>query len=754
MDALCGGSGGGTTGDNDSETVGQIYCGGYVFYMSDHSRFRRQDVEPVSMSIIGDTRQQSSLSICPSANKKRKRRSETDDDDDNAMSFHICDEAGGRSTSDFHLGDKCASWTSLTPDQREALSQLSARVKSDRTENVRFTCAILEGPGGCGKTRLMAHVMNHSRVNAIVLYVTKQNKRVQDFIHTDCLSGETDPTVRKPIDLTSKSANEIYDVLKRPSSVGRYAVTAEKLAFAIGRLSPRVFSTTVTVSALGILTKGLIKYGNPPNRTEVTVTDGNESSSTNNAGEREVIVVMDEYTMLQPPLIHAIVHHLRLVSESPVVLLMGGDQYQCGPVGWNDRSGGGGGSTESASMDKRYYTGDVRHEIVSKIGYEPLELNMVNMKRCRGDAALGVCVRRLRRVCGERPSYATRNMVNRALAAYSLESKVAIFRKTIDPNGLFSIVKVMPADAESLVDAVDGSTDDFDRRVSLVDEEDMDTRSVRFVVSPVEPTRPMYDLLPLVRHYTDLFVRLAETAFARPDRPEESWPDVVLESVERVRRLFPVVMVLTNSLCNVFAESFLLALSTKVRECVLTRPLPSRLVGRIASETWTAHLRSTLRRCIRSLTIDEHDAFRRQTLFLGMVYKMTSTMKAIDSCGDGLCNGETVVLTSIVFAGDDVDALDSIKGVTLRKLDRNTEEDLLLRAGLNENRMTGAQKMGVMPFVPYVSENIYQMQGNTIGPEARTFVDVADVPCQSAYVAISRFQESASIKGIVIAAAD
>lgn len=759
---------------NADNTIGRIYCAGYVFHMSDGSRFLRTDVESVEVQVT-PTRRASTL--MPYLGVKRKRTFVSMDEDypeaassstsskdtDDNPTFHMCDESGVVSESGFQLGDKCASWTTLSQDQKEALMLLQKRVDVDRAERIDFTCAIIEGPGGCGKTRIMSHLMNHSKVNSLVLYVAKQNKRVQDFICTDCTSGEPDTEVTQPVDMTQKKADEIYGIVSRSNSVGRFAVTAEKLVYALTKLSPKEFSRDATVSSLRIengsdsIKRGfgtdplLTGYDSGDAAVVETDTEVEQArrcpgcrprGADDGAVKRTVIVLMDEYTMLQPPLIHAIIYYLRVTSESPLILVMGGDKYQCGPVGWDDR---GDNPNEYTSLGKCYYTSDVRLEINAKIDYVPLELPMEKIKRCRGDPALGVCIKRLRNVCGEGLSSRTsKNMVNRILAMYCLESGVALYVKSRDTNGLFSINRVVPTDVDSLNACL--SAGDFDERVALTEDEDLDTRAVEFALSAERPLEPMYDILPLVRHYTDLFVRLAETCATVPVSAYELWPGVIYESVARVRHLFPVVLVLTNTLCNTFAETFLLALSTKVRECVLATPLPARLSDKMLPQTWTGHLRYTLRRCIRSVTIDHYDAIRRQTLFLGMVYKMTSTMHAGESIR-GLCNGETVVLTSIVF---DNNALDLVDSVMLRKLDRSGDVDLVMRTGYNENRMTGARKMGILPFVPYVSENIYQMQGNTIGRNARSYVDVANAPCRSAYVAVSRFQDSASIQGIII----
>ncbi|KAG8258032.1 hypothetical protein J6590_036774 [Homalodisca vitripennis] len=60
---------------------------------------------------------------------------------------------------------------------------------------------------------------------------------------------------------------------------------------------------------------------------------------------------------------------------------------------------------------------------------------------------------------------------------------------------------------------------------------------------------------------------------------------------------------------------------------------------------------------------------------------------------------------------------------------------------------TGERKLPVMPFV---SENIYQMQGNTMPKSAKCFLDLTGARPNSVYVAVSRFQNSTSIEGVVL----
>ncbi|KAG8245783.1 hypothetical protein J6590_099270 [Homalodisca vitripennis] len=671
-------------------SIPRVLCDGYVYFMSDGSRFLCEDVETVKVEMGADPSLSSTLATCST---KRKR-----DDDDGAEEsdfyFHMCDDDDdGGCVPKFPVSYKCNAWCRLADTQRDVLKQIQDRVDLDRAERRYFSCVIIEGPGGCGKTRLMSHIMNHHPSTSMVFYVTKQNKRVQDFVHNDCLSGETDPSVQKPFDLTPKHAREINRTLANGSTTGRYALTAEKFILALCEKTPRCFGPDATVESLGIDYR---IFNTADLETEAHVS-------------RNIVILLDEYTMLQPPLIHAIAYYVRCVSRSPVLLVMGGDRFQNGPVGFDPGE---------CYADEQHFTGDVRQEFLTKMKYAPLEIKMENLQRCRDDPALTGCIERLRKVCED--EFNRREKVNLVLARYSDESGVKLYRRY---DRL--IRRVVPANSETK-------------------DEELDERGVDFETSSEPPTTPEYDLLPLVSHFTNLITKLAEISY--PTIMEShAWQETVCDSAVSIRDLLPVFIVLTNSSCNEYAERFLLALSTKVRERVQSAPVPTDLD--VDEDVWTEHVNHTLRRCIRCLSIDEDDAIQRQTLLVGMVYKMTSTFNRFVDPSSFLCNGETVVLTSIGFCDN---SLERMREVTLRKFDGRADATPVLRTGFNTNRMTGEQKRPVMPFVPYVTENIYQMQGNTMPKSAKCFVDLTGARPNSVYVAVSRFQNSASIEAIVL----
>lgn len=715
-----------TTGGEEVEDTGtpkdlaQICCSGYVFYMSDGSMFERSDVQPVNMD-VSPFGVQSSLEVCSPLPEDDDVLREGDD----GFQFHQCEDESGEPLQErFRVSNRCRSWDRLSPTQQQVLTKIQERVDCDRAENRYFSCAVIEGPGGCGKTRLMSHVMNHRQMRTLVLYITKQNKRVQDFVHTDCLKGELDGSVQKPIDMTPMSQRDIESILRCNIAVGRYAVTAEKLVFAVAGLRPKAFDTTTTAKAL---------------RVDYTLFQRQERKCPDNVGSgRNIVILLDEYTMHPSPLIHALAYHIMKSSGSPLLLIMAGDKLQCGPVGWT-------GAGKINSNDDRLFTDDVRMDIVSKMRYEPLEVKMEKLQRCDGDASLGCCVKRLRRVCEEATDADPykKNLLNLILARYSVESGVKLYVRKPQPDGVSVIAKVAPKCLDELdFDGSGFSANPETSRCSPPDDEEFDEKGVTFEPCSEPPTQPTYDLLPLVNHFVGLYAKLTELSLS--ESAERSIV-AVHESVGAIRDLFPVFVVLTNNSCNVFAETFLLALHAQVRKRLLKCPVPDGLRSVWSEEKWREQLKCTLRRNIRRLAIDEEDSVQRQTLFVGMVYKMTSTFKTDDS--NSVCNGETVVLTSIVY---NERSLACTNAVTVRKLQRDAGTDFKLCTGFNKNRMTNAKKLGVMPFVPYVSENIYQLQGNTIPRKATSFIDLVNVPCKSAYVAVSRFQDSRSIGGIIL----
>lgn len=711
-------------------TLQTITCDGYVFYMSDGSRFPRVDVEPVRMHVVPLSNRSARLSVAPPTACDLKRK-HCEDQESAEFDFHMCEDACVASSESFNVAIGCNTWHRLSATQRGVLKSVQDRLDADRRAKTRYplTCVVLEGPGGCGKTRLMAHIMNHRQLNTLVLYVTKQNKRVQDFIHVDCLNGESDVSLQKPIDLTTKAAVEIRRILR--NCVGRFALTVEKLVMALSGLPPNTFHTGVTRATIEFDGRIFDGPGRKENATRCSVSP------------RNVIVLLDEYTMLQPPLIHALVYSTAVRSQfSPLLLLMGGDKLQCGPVGWKDDR-----VHEPISDD--HFSSDVRVEILKKLNYTALELTMENLQRCEGDPALAACITRLRSICENKVAQFQKKTVNLVMARYSVESGVKLYRKETRPDGLIVIRRVVPAFLDT------AECQDEEARTGGGDQstlEEFDERGVEFDLAPNSPFKPVYDLSPLVRHFTKLYLELAEVRLTRAENETAVWPTIISRYVASVRHLFPVIIVLTNVSCNTYAENFLLALSTKVRERVLATPRPLYLASKIGSrDAWLEHLERTLKRLVRCLTIGEDNPFDRQTLFVGMIYRMTATFNTTASLS--LCNGETVVLTSISFVDDDEyggGALSCMDAVTLRKLDRDVEVDFRLVTGNDRNRMTNSSKTGVMPFVPYISENIYQMQGNTMPRESKTFVDLSDVSCNSAYVAMTRFQSSASIEGIVI----
>lgn len=730
--------------------IPHMFCGGYRLFMSDGSPFLRQDIARVTMNLALIETSSSRSYLTAHTRPCLKRKCQSSDEEDGALderdtyrpvSFGDEDDEEGGSFDPHICGDeaessivsnKCNMWCNLTDAQKAALASIEERVEKDCTDGRNFTCAILEGPGGCGKTRVLSHIMNHKKINSLVLYVTKQNKRVQEFVHIDCLKGELNSNVQKPIDLSSSKIGDI-SLLLRGQAVGRFALTAEKLVSQIAHLFPDAFRPDTSVRRLRIdynifgckRQQQQQRHSNEPNGT------CSRSNAGAAVGARNVIILLDEYTMQQTPLIHALAYHVMSLTKSPLVLILAGDKQQFGPVGWD-------------TPDLGEFSNDIRQEFVTKMKYEPLELKLENLQRCQGDPALADCIKRLRRLSEESTSahVSRKKVMNLVLAKYSVDSGVNLYRHQV-ANGESVILKVVPSNMAKL----DFGGADNEGESYAIEEEEYDETGVEFDTTTIVPE---YDLLPSVNYVTALYVQLAKLTFGQPETLllVQQTGDVIRNAAADIRHTLPAFLVVANEMCNKVAELFLLGLYMQVRSRLLETPMPKTLHDRnISKEDWSAHLECILNKHVRCLVIDEKEAIRRQTLFVGMVYRMTSTINAA-SGGYSLCNGEKVVLTAIIYNKDNAQ---ETNGIVVRKLDIDVETDYMLRPGFNQNRKSNQKPGLVFPLVPYVTENFYQMQGCTMSARANSFIDLVNASCTNAYVAVSRFQNSRSIQGIVIA---
>jgi len=722
-----------------------LICGAYKLYMSDGSQFPRKDIEPVYMnSGFEQSGHCPSLIECPRLGETGKHvtnncdvtvaSSSHTDDEQCAFAFHICKDEG--SLRGPQVYNKCNVWDLLTESQQSVLTKVARQVNEDYVNGQQCTCIIIEGPGGCGKTRVLAHIMNHRSMNTLVLYVTKQNNRVQEFIHIDCLKGEPNTDVRKPIDLSSWKNEDILDIIKS-NTVGGFALTTNKLVYALARLEPTRFNTDSSAESLGINYD--VFYCNPLDDNKGGHNANNGTDESEGDSNRLIVIVVDEYGQHEPPLLHAITYYVKRYSGCMVVVIMGGDGQQCGPIGWENQSCGP-------------YTNDVRKEFATKVKYDPLVLTMESLERCKGDPALAACIKRLRRLSKEATDTqrSRKKVMDLVLARYAVDSGVDLYR-----HGIFKsyntpvVLKVVPVDIDRLDFDGSGLVVPTSATHSVSDEE-YDENGVEYIEQPIIP---QYDLLNLVDKFTQLYKILAVEVFHRLEAPPDTSEtlltfigNIVLKWLQDVRHFFPLFIVVSNGKCNILSEVALLGIYVQLQERLLAVSVPDSLVKRgMDDDSWKRHLKYMLQRNVRYVRIDDDDPLKRQTLLVGMVYRMTCT--TADDEGNSLCNGEQVVLTSILYNDN---TLRTLEGIVVRKINRHVETDYMLRPGPYKNRLTNGQIRWVFPIVPLMSDTIYQMQGTTMSVKASSYIDLVNANCKNAYVAVSRFQNSKSIQGIII----
>src|SRR5436190_2490607 len=232
---------------------------------------------------------------------------------DSDVWYHDCDANWSLPSNQFTLANRCnPSWDTLSDQQKDVIGEIERETNEYRKQGIYFRSTILEGLGGCGKTRLMAYIMNHAPFNTHVLYLTKQNKRLQDFLYDDLDKGELIPP-QPIVDMTKSTSTDFYALSKNFG--GRYVCSVEKLMYNVGG---RKFAwETNSRNALQW------KMGIPDDLFTGQQIKNSISS---------VVVLLDEYTMISPPLLHKMLHCVSMLFDSPTVLIMGGDRFQLGPI--------------------------------------------------------------------------------------------------------------------------------------------------------------------------------------------------------------------------------------------------------------------------------------------------------------------------------------------------------------------------------------------------------------------------------------
>lgn len=668
--------------------------------------------------------------------------------------YHVCDRTADMktpTTGPFILAHRCdLSWNTLSDQQKDIIRKIEHEVETYRKEGVFFRSVIMEGLGGCGKTRLMAYVINHSPENTHVMYLTKQNKRIQDFLYDELTKGELVPP-RPIVDMSKCTSSDFRSLPDFPG--GRYACSVEKLVYnVVGHLEARQTNTRCALQW-------------KMNIPDTLYADEKVKSSTSN-----VVVFLDEYTMISPPLLHKMLHCIEILFSAPTVLIMGGDRFQLGPIDWNERTDksyrdkcGEEAARGAVTRNNRYYMSDVREELKMRLKQEPYEYQMVGSQRCRDDRQLAEMVVYLRNACQKRSAI---KAIERRLVAFGRSRGIHLFRYDALRQGCKTGRLVFKTgDGRDLSEteeetAIDDQ-DDEDRHLSDNDLRDTSTVEVDWN-SP-----PAMDMTPFIDFYAKLYEDIY-TGYTEGCLHDLILPTFVYEKASKfASNSYPCFMVKKNDKCNLLSDTFLKTLYNGVyttldekyaerqAECSVS---PERSEGqakrsRLSTLPNGLNVKTFLEKLCVSIPVSEHSPVQ-QTMMVGVPYRMTDTLKSVST--PVVSNGELVLLTAIEF-----DADLSIRGVIVKTLQRPADHFLIVKPGLTQNRLNNAsgkqqnhnhgpasRNVYMLPMVPMVCENIYQMQGNTVLSDC--FVDLLSTKRDDIYVAVSRFQKSSSIKGIVL----
>lgn len=683
-----------------------------------------------------------------------------DSDGDGTDLYHQCDFRENTEPNTvvgpapFVLAHRCEPiWSTLSDQQRDFVETVEKEVDAYRKDGKFFRSVIVEGLGGCGKTRLMAYVMNHSPENTHVLYVTKQNKRLQDFLYNELDKGE--PVRPRPVmDMSKCCYSDDFWMVSR-SVGGRYACSVEKLVYNIcGRDEAR---ETNTRKAL---------------QWKMNIPDTLFAADRIKNGDRNVVVLLDEYTMISPPLLHKMLHCVELLFSAPTVLIMGGDRFQLGPINWDECSDknyadkcGEVAPVGAATTDNCYYVSDVRGELNKRMRQEPFEYQMVGSQRCRDDPRLAKMVVYLRTACQNDTSV---KAVERRMVAFGRSRAIRLYRcakfgqackagrLVFDPSSITSPheTKEDPTDEDACAAEIESE----DRH--LGDGDGRDTIAVQ--TDWTDP--PIVDMAPFIKFYTDMYEEIFD-AHTRTEGEDTLLKYVYAKSSAFAENSYPVFMVKKNNKCNILSDTFLKTLYNGVHmelrkryqkplqgdhadeECEPKRMKMSPTVRQRDAEF--SSIERFLNRLCVSIPVTDNSPVQ-QTLVVGVPYRMTETLKSTSTNTPVVSNGELVLLTGIRFNDRD----GSLDGVYLKTLQRQTDHFLFVSPGMTQNRLYTAtddfqrQRAYMLPLVPMVCENIYQMQGNTIVSDC--FVDLLSTKINDIYVAVSRFKRTSSIKGIIL----
>lgn len=643
----------------------------------------------------------------------------------------------------FKLAHECfSSWKLLTGVQKYIIKNVEYKINQDRLNDKYVTVVNCEGIGGCGKTRIISYLCNHKDENTLAMYITKQNKRIQDFINLDYNSGELYEPVVKPTDLSMVRSTEIESVISS-SGCGVYTLTLEKLLFATDR-KPGLFKRDVVPSDLNInLDLNLNEF--------IKRFVKNDRYSGKN-----ILLLLDEYTMASPPMIHALIYSMAHIARAPIILMLCGDKYQCGPIGWN--------KTITYDLQKYHYSCDVIQEIKNNLQLHCTVYEITSVQRCKDDLELARLVYILRTACLKKMKY---KQLQYFIINFCYRKNIPIYLQTDNKSALGKVIFNSTYDDDNLDSLVNSDNHTIDNLGDYQSDEEYDyTRSI---LKDIDfDSKPQVDMLPFVNTFTELYTKLffchqsmleifnkqinvTEADDSEVIQNANAYKRVLLDDIEKrcisfvydnfksyATNTFPLFICKTNNMCNLLSTIFMMILYTNTVVRVkknLLKSFPADVI-----ESWLMNMSA-------SLPIDNKEYYKRQTLIVGMTYKVTETIKNAEQT-HAIINGEQVLLTFIKFN----EYSNNIEYIVLNKLQAIDDVDFYIYAGDTKNRLNKGTKQAqyIFPIVPYVCENIYQMQGITLKNTSNCIVNILNCNLNDIYVAISRFQNSNSIKSITM----
>lgn len=303
---------------------------------------------------------------------------------------HSCSKEGGG-----FLSARCQPyWDRLSAEQRDCISEIEDKLRNDKSQGVKVTIASIQGIGGCGKTLLLTHILNHCR-EAIIIYLAKCNLRVLEFAENEFESDDRFAISPRVVNLVMGMTGFRQTLLYRTK--GKFVCNVDKLLYNLNS-----FESCQWVS----------KVDATESNMKITL------EKTNVRGEtiRDIVVMLDESSMIPPPTVHKILDTLVNIGRNVhVTLIMVGDYNQLKPIGWSNVPPGDNGD---------YYSGDTVYEMEKRLGIECCRKQLVMNQRNSSDPMLSMIVQYLSKICDQGGAY---KCALHAIFSMCLKKKIDIY---------------------------------------------------------------------------------------------------------------------------------------------------------------------------------------------------------------------------------------------------------------------------------------------------------------------------------------